>query len=126
MIDAYGGPQKFYSEFFISAVSPLGFTSEGTLGKSVNYNYYDSKKLTDAIMDFIIDSIKKQLEFGIRCDTCFCLGTGKNYKFLLQLNSELKLFEQITPLEHPRYIMQYKSKQKQFYISKYIREFQKI
>jgi hypothetical protein len=126
MIDAYGGPQKFYSEFFISAVSPLGFTSEGTHGKSVNYNYYDSKKLMDAIMDFIIDNIKKQLEFGIRRDTCFCLGTGKNYKFLLQLNSELKLFEQIAPLEHPRYIMQYKSKQKQFYISKYILEFQKI
>ena len=27
MIDAYGGCDKFYSEFFISSVSPLGFIS---------------------------------------------------------------------------------------------------
>ena len=27
MIDAFGGPEKFYGKFFISAVCPLGFTS---------------------------------------------------------------------------------------------------
>jgi len=126
MIEAFGGTERFYSEFFISSVSPLGFVSTGANGKNVNYNYYDSRKLTEAVMDFIIENIYKQLDFGIKRDICFCLGTGKNYKFLLALNTEYKLFKSIVPLEHPRYVMQYKSKQKHFYITKYIEELGKI
>jgi hypothetical protein len=126
MIDAFGGAEKFYSEFFISAVSPLGFTSVGKHGNAINYNYYDSKELTDAVMDFIIENLMKQLEFGIERDVCFCLGTGKNYKFLFKFNSDHKLFDKIIPLEHPRFVMQYRSKQKQQYINKYIEEFRKL
>jgi hypothetical protein len=125
MIDAYGGTKKFYSDFFISSVVPLGFTSVKKGGKPVNYNYYDNKKLTESVYSFIIESLLNQLQFGINRDLCFCLGTGKNYKFLLDLNDELKLFDKIVPLEHPRYIMQYKSKQKHIYISKYIEELSK-
>jgi hypothetical protein len=126
MIDAFGGVEKFYNKFFISAVCPLGFTAVSSKGKSVNFNYYDSKNLTDAVMDFIIDSLTRQIEFGIERDKCFCLGTGKNYKFLVQLNNELRLFDRIVPLEHPRFIMQYKSNQKNMYIKKYIDEFAKV
>ena len=126
MIDAFGGVEKFYNKFFISAVCPLGFTAISSKGKSVNYNYYDDRKLTEAVMDFIINSLTKQLEFGIERDSCFCLGTGKNFKFLVQLNNELKLFDRIVPLEHPRYIMQYKTKQKHSYINSYIEEFRKV
>jgi hypothetical protein len=126
MIDAFGGVEKFYDKFFISAVCPLGFTTISNKGKSVNYNYYDSKKLTEAVMDLIIKSLIIQIEFGIKRDICFCLGTGKNHKFLVQLNNELKLFDKIIPLEHPRYIMQYKSKQRHIYIKKYIKEFRKV
>lgn len=122
MIDEFGGTDKFYSEFFISSVSPLGFTFVGRNGKAVNYNYYDSKELTETIKGFITESLLKQIEFGIKREVCFCLGTGQNYKFLLHLNNELKLFEKIVPLEHPRYVMQYKSRQKDIYINKYIQE----
>ena len=52
MIDAYGGAEEFYYRFYISAVSPLGFTSAGTKGKEVNYNYYDSKKLERIASNF--------------------------------------------------------------------------
>jgi hypothetical protein len=126
MIDAFGGTEKFYSRFYISAVSPLGFTRAGSNGRALNYNYYDSKKLTDLLHEFIVESIRKQLEFGIARDKCFCLGTGKNFKYLLQLNRDLKMFDTIIPLEHPRYVMQYKSKQKQIYIDKYLAEFRRI
>lgn len=126
MIDAYGGVEKFYNKFFISAVCPLGFTVINSKGTNVNYNYYDSKQLTETVMDFIINSLLEQLDFGIERDTCFCLGTGKNYKFLLQLNNKLKIFRQIVPLEHPRYIMQYKTKKKHLYIKRYIEELQKL
>jgi len=112
--------------FFISAVCPLGFTAIAPKGKSVNYNYYDSRKLIDAVMPFIVDSLKSQMELGIETDICFCLGTGKNYKFLIELNNKLHLFRNIVALEHPRFIMQYKTKQKKIYIDKYISEFNRI
>lgn len=114
------------SDFYISSICPLGFTAPGKNGKEINYNYYDSKKLTETVLDFIISSIKRQFEFGIERNICFCLGTGKNYKFFLQLNNNLRLFDKIVPLEHPRYVMQYKLQQKHIYIERYINEFQKV
>ena len=126
MIEAFGGVEKFYNKFFISAVCPLGFTLINSKGKNINYNYYDNNMLIKAVKDFIIDSLAKQLEFGIRRETCFCLGTGKNYKYLMQLNNDLKVFDKIVPLEHPRFIMQYKTKQKNIYIKKYIDELGKV
>jgi len=126
MIDAFGGVEKFYNKFFISAVCPLGFTSINNRGKSVNYNYYDSRNLTEAVLSFIKSSLIKQIEFGIKRDSCFCLGTGKNFKFLVQLNNEMRIFDRIVPLEHPRFIMQYRSKQKGIYIRKYLEEFRKV
>jgi hypothetical protein len=126
MIDAFGGVEKFYNKFFISAVCPLGFTAISSKGKSVNYNYYDSRKLIEAVMPFIVDSLNSQMELGIETDICFCLGTGKNYKFLIELNNKLQLFRNIVALEHPRFIMQYKTRQKSFYINKYLEEFSRI
>jgi Uracil DNA glycosylase superfamily len=126
MIDVFGGVEKFYNTFFISAVSPLGFTSVNAGGKAVNYNYYDSKKLITAVYDFMVKSLIKQLEFGIEKNVCFCLGTGKNYDFISKLNNDLEIFKKIVPLEHPRYIMQYKSKLKLEYIKKYIDAFSEI
>ena len=126
MIDAFGGVEEFYNKFFISAVCPLGFTSINNKGKSVNYNYYDSRNLTEAVLSFIKSSLIKQIEFGIKRDCCFCLGTGKNFKFLVQLNNEMQIFDRIVPLEHPRFIMQYRSKQKGIYIRKYLEEFRKV
>jgi hypothetical protein len=124
MIEKYGGPEKFYSDFYISSVSPLGFTSAGKRGKEINYNYYDSRQLTEAIMEFAVSSLREQLAFGIMTDVCFCLGTGKNYRFLSQLNDKLHVFERIEPLEHPRFIMQYRSKEKDSYINSYVTKLQ--
>ena len=120
MIGRYGGPAKFYRDFFISAVSPLGFTRTGPKGKEVNFNYYDTREMKEAIRDFAIESITRQMKFGIERDVCFCLGTGKNFIFLSKLNSEYKFFERIEPLEHPRFIMQYRTKQKEFYLNYYV------
>ena len=120
MINAYGGPEKFYSRYFVSAISPLGFVKENQNGREVNYNYYDSKALQQAVEPFIIETLKQQLEFGIDTEICYCLGTGKNFKYLQELNQAHQFFKTIIPLEHPRYIMQYKLKQQQEYIDKYL------
>jgi hypothetical protein len=126
MINAYGGVKKFYSKFYIHSVCPLGFTINNDKGKEINYNYYDSKELTDSVYDFIIENLKKQINFGIGTDVCFCFGTGKNVTFLKKINEEFRFFQKIVPLEHPRFIMQYKSKSKQFYLDKYLEELGKI
>jgi hypothetical protein len=123
MINAFGGTQKFYSQFYIHSICPLGFTIKNEKGKEVNYNYYDSKELMDSVYDFIIENIKKQISFGINTDICFCFGTGKNERFLKKINEEFKFFKKIVALEHPRYIVQYKSKSKQDYIDKYLEAF---
>jgi hypothetical protein len=126
MINAYGGVEKFYSKFYIHSVCPLGFTIINDKGKEINYNYYDSKELTDSVYDFIIENLKKQISFGISTDVCFCFGTGKNVNFLKKINEEFRFFQKIVPLEHPRFIMQYKSKSKQFYLDKYLEELGKV
>ena len=126
MIETFGGPELFYSHFYISAISPLGFTTPGGKGRDVNFNFYDNKKLAELVYDFMRVSLEKQLEFGIIRDVCFCLGAGKNYRFLDELNSRFHYFSKIIPLEHPRFVIQYKSKQKQYYISKYVDEFRKV
>jgi hypothetical protein len=120
VIAAYGGPEAFYRKFYINSVCPLGFTKTGGQGKEINYNYYDSKVLTAAAYDFMVESIQKQLAFGIETDLCFCFGTGKNEKFLRQLNEEQQFFGKIIALEHPRFVMQYKAREKQAYIQKYL------
>lgn len=125
MIEAFGGEKSFYGKFYIHSVFPLGFTLTNN-GKEVNYNYYDSKELVDSVYHFVVENIKKQIQMGIHRDVCFCFGTGKNYKFLRELNQKHEFFDQIVPLEHPRYIMQYKSKSKQDYIGKYLAAFEKV
>lgn len=123
VIKEYGGPARFYNDFYINSVCPLGFTNASPNGKELNYNYYDSPVLIDSMLEFIVESISKQIEFGIATDVCFCFGTGKNEKFLRRLNEQHGFFKKIVALEHPRYVMQYKSKSKQDYISKYLMEF---
>jgi len=123
VIKAYGGAKKFYSDFYINSVCPLGFTFFNSKERNVNYNYYDSKELTNACYKFIVQSIRSQIEFGIKRDVCYCMGTGKNYKFFMKLNEEEKFFDKIIPLEHPRYVIQYKMKSKQIYIDVYLDKF---
>ncbi|HEY8405060.1 MAG TPA: uracil-DNA glycosylase family protein [Flavobacteriales bacterium] len=121
MIDAFGGVEAFYHAFYITSICPLGFVSTQK-GSVRNYNYYDSKALEKSITPFALGCLRTQLEFGIDTRIAYCLGTGKNYQFIQKLNEEYKFFDEVVPLEHPRYIMQYKSKSKDIYIDKYLTE----
>jgi len=120
VIRAFGGAKAFYDTFFINSVSPLGFTIRNAKGRDVNYNYYDSKELTEITLPFIKQSMQQLIDLGVHTDTVFCLGTGKNAKFLIDFNRKEKLFEKIVPLEHPRYVVQYKSKMMTEYVTKFV------
>ncbi|KAA9039551.1 SMUG2 DNA glycosylase family protein [Ginsengibacter hankyongi] len=117
MIHAFGGPEFFYNNFYISSISPLGFTKDNK-----NLNYYDDRKLENSIKDFVIECLKQQLRFGLKTDIVFCFGEGKNLAYLTRLNNEMKFFDKIVALPHPRFIMQYKLKKKDEYIDQYLRE----
>jgi hypothetical protein len=115
MIHAYGGPQKFFGDFFIGAVSPLGYVKEGN-----NINYYDDQKLQKAVTPFIVETIRQQLSIGLSNKTCLCIGGEKNYKFLNMLNEKHEFFHKIVPLAHPRFIMQYRRKKMNEFIDQYL------
>lgn len=118
VIKAFGGPTAFYKQFYISSVSPLGFTKHGK-----NLNYYDDKKLEASVKSFAIACLHQQLGWGLHRTTAFCFGEGKNFGFLNKLNQEHGFFEKLVPLPHPRFIMQYKLKQKEQYIDRYLTAF---
>lgn len=126
MIHAYGGVEAFYNKFYINSLCPLGFTTVDDKGREKNYNYYDSKELMNAVGGYIVENVKKQIALGVNTDVCFCFGTGKNENYLRRLNEEHGFFKKIVALEHPRFIMQYKTKTKQFYIDKYVEAFRGV
>ncbi len=116
IIAAYGGADVFYKNFFIGSVCPLGFIKDGR-----NINYYDDKKLLQAVEPFIVSSIQSLMAMPFKKDVCYCIGGEKNYKYLASLNKEHRWFEQIVALPHPRFVMQYKRKQKQEYVEMYVK-----
>lgn len=120
VVNAYGGAKRFYADFYINSICPLGFLKLNDAGKWVNYNYYDRKDLQEAVEPFILQSLKQQIAFGLHTETVFCMGTDKNYKFLNNLNAKHKLFGHIVPLDHPRFVVQYRSKFMADYVAKYI------
>lgn len=120
MIAAYGGVSAFYRDFYINSPFPLAIIRQTTGGKWVNANYYDDPTLFGAVKGFMIDTLKQHVMLGLDTTEVLVLGK-KNADFIIRLNSEVKLFEKLTVLEHPRFIQQYKSKEKQRYIDKYLR-----
>ena len=120
VIEKYGGCQKFYLDFYMNFVCPVGIVRTNSKGNEVNCNYYDSKKLQEALYSLIISSIQAQIDFGIDTSICYCIGSGENYAFLSKINKKYQFFEEIIPLEHPRFIMQYNSKHKDEFLEKYL------
>ncbi len=115
LIKAYGGAEKFYRDFFITALSPLGFTKNG-----LNLNYYDDKQLLKSSEEFIVTCIRQQQRSISTPEVCFCMGEGTNYKVFRRLNEKHHFFKEIIPLPHPRWIMQYRRKRLEEFVNYYL------
>jgi hypothetical protein len=115
VINAYGGPELFYSRFFIGSVCPLGFVKGGK-----NINYYDDKDLQQTVQPFIVQNLQKLLSFQANRHQCLCIGGAKNHTFLAALNNEQRFFQTIIPLPHPRFILQYRRRQRSLYVQQYL------
>lgn len=115
VIEAYGGPRTFYSDFYLSALSPLGFVADAK-----NVNFYDTPELQSALTPMIQQWVTLQHQFGLRNDMTIILGTGKLQSFVERNVRTHCSLGNVTYLEHPRYIMQYRRKQRDAYVEKYI------
>lgn len=115
MIESYGGPEIFYSKFFISAISPLGFVRNGK-----NLNYYDIENWKKLFGGYAVQKINEQLAFPLNKSIALSIGRGKNLQYLQSINKEHQLFGEIKTAPHPRWVMQYRLKRKQEFIQQYM------
>jgi uracil-DNA glycosylase len=114
VVDAMGGPATFFGRFYLSAVSPIGFTRDG-----YNINYFDVPQLKTQLQPLVRGWLEEQLDFGLNREVVFCLGEGANFRFLSEVNAAGGYFNRVVPLPHPRYIMQCKRKQVPAFIEMY-------
>jgi hypothetical protein len=114
VVEKFDGAKNFFSKVFLTALYPFAIIMDGK-----NYNYYDGKSLAEALKPEMVKNIERQINFGARRDFAILLGK-KNADYFLPINEEHKFFKKIITLEHPRYIMQYKLKQIDNYIEKYL------
>jgi len=115
VITAYGGPARFFGRFYITAVSPLGFTKNGK-----NINYYDKPDLLKATTPWIQRELTRQANLPFMQSICLCIGYGKNLKLLSKWNETNHWFSQINSLPHPRWIMQYRRKELSRFLEEYL------
>lgn len=121
VIDKFASPDDFYSRFYITSVNPVGLLKNGK-----NYNYYDHKATLKTIEPFIIEKTEEQLQFGAYRDVAFSIGKGKNFTYLNQLNKQHNWFNRIVALPHPRWVMQYRRKNKSLHIEKYFQQLMSV
>ena len=119
MIAQYGGVAAFYKDYYINSPFPLAIVRKNAQGNWLNANYYDDPELCALTRAYMIETLKKHIALGLDTNEVYILGK-KNATFLEKLNKEASLFKKMVVLEHPRYIEQYKSKEKQLYIDKFI------
>ena len=115
VIEAFGGVDAFYKQVFITSVSPLGFVKNG-----VNLNYYDIPEVRDFLEPYMVKSLKEQIDIGAISTVAYSMGKGQNFKYLKFLNKKYQLFDDVHPLPHPRWVMQYRLRRKQEFIDEYI------
>ncbi|GAB3038659.1 uracil-DNA glycosylase family protein [Spirosoma pulveris] len=119
VVDAFGGAKAFYERFFLTSLFPLALTKAAPGTGPKNYNFYDDRATTESLWPAITDTVRTQLEFGGNRRVAVCLGR-KNETYLRRLNDQQGFFERIVTLDHPRYILQYKSKAMPAYLESYI------
>lgn len=115
LTNKFGGTEKFFSKVFLTALYPFALINNGK-----NFNYYDDKSLASILRNDIIKNIEAQIAFGARRDFAVILGK-KNAEYFASINKEKHFFNKIVVLEHPRFIMQYRSKDLNQYFNKYLK-----
>ena len=115
VIDECGGASKFYQHAFLGAVCPVGL-----MLNDKNINFYDDAKLEHDIAPFNQHCMSTITSFGLRTDKCVVLGTGKFKQVFERRYRTGTGYQEVTYLEHPRFVMQYRRKRMKEYIDRYV------
>ncbi len=115
LVERMGGPEAFFGKYYITSVSPLGFVHEG-----LNANYYDHPELLRAVRPLIEKHIQAQIAIFGPTRIALSVGQGQNYQFFQKANRDKGWFEEIWPLPHPRWVMQYRRRQKNSFVERYV------
>ena len=115
VIEAYGGPQAFFGDCYLTALSPVGYVRGGK-----NLNYYDVKGMSQLLDAWMAQAMKQQISAGMAGTVAFSMGMGTNRKEMDAFNQRHGFFERIESLPHPRWVMQYRRKRLDEYISLYV------
>jgi len=126
VIRAYGGAARFFGDFYITSVSPIGFIAENARKKWVNFNYYDRTDFARNLAPFADRMMREQLGWGLHPKIGVSLGKGKNLMYLKKWNARFRWFDEVNALEHPRFIMQYKSRDLEAYVQMYVNKLTEI
>ena len=117
VVRAWGGVSSFFNHFYINSPLPLGLLRLNQRGNWVNANYYDYRHLLDAVQPLMAQSMQDYLAMPILRDVAWCLGQSQNFEYLQRINAVGQYFKRIIPLPHPRYVVQYKSKNMATYVA---------
>lgn len=115
VVTVYGGPQAFYRDVFMTALSPLGFIRDG-----VNINFYDEPALEKVMTPQIINWIMTTFDAGVGREATILLGSGKLRNFMEKKVRQHVAVTEVIYLDHPRYIMQYRRSQIDEYVRLYV------
>lgn len=119
MIEAFGGAKNFFNQFYINSPFPLAIIRKTKNGSWLNANYYDDKNLFSSVKNYMKQTLRRHIQLGLDTSEVYVLGK-KNASYIEKINREEHFFDKLQILEHPRFIQQYKLKDKQHYIDKYM------
>ena len=95
-----------------------------TISEMLKYHHSPEYTKAEQLWDYIyVEDVAKALYLvgkNGKNNSIYCIGSGENYEFLKKINEKYCFFDKIIPLEHPRFIMQYNSKNKEYYLNKYL------
>jgi Uracil DNA glycosylase superfamily len=114
VVVAFGGAHEFYQRIYAGAVFPFELLFEKGY-----INYYDPVAW-EKVQQKIETYIQEMAAFGSN-GRVVILGSGENADKFSALNGRLGLFQNVSVLEHPRYIAQYKPSERDKFVEKYVR-----
>lgn len=115
VIRAYGGPERFYRDVYVSALCPLGFVKNGK-----NVNFYDDSDFAVHITPWIHEQVAQQETFGLKTSVAIILGKGKLQTYVERNLRHLRTWSHVVYLEHPRYVAQYRRSAWDRYVETYV------
>jgi hypothetical protein len=108
-----GGTRAFFNRVFLSAIYPYCLTVAGK-----NANYYD---LLDRqpLLELVLHSLRSHRQLPNVSSRLVVVGQGRHLDLIRAVNDVHCVFDEITALPHPRFIVQYNRPKIEDFVAQY-------